>query len=141
MMACDLSTGRSSHAFGFANPILVGEAGDVVAGHGRLAAARQLGIPSVPVIPLKGLSEVQRRQLTVKTLLGSSVPLLMVTDPPYGVDYDPTWRHRAGVNRSSRVGKVCKLWGRVTPGSGCRIRSVRGRSYYHTTSSIPRVGE
>ena len=30
----------------------------------------------------------------------------MVTDPPYGVDYDPTWRHRAGVNRSGRTGKV-----------------------------------
>jgi DNA modification methylase len=34
-------------------------------------------------------------------------PHLMVTDPPYGVEYDPTWRHRAGVNRSARVGKVC----------------------------------
>jgi DNA modification methylase len=30
----------------------------------------------------------------------------MVTDPPYGVEYDPAWRHRAGVNKSSRVGKV-----------------------------------
>jgi DNA modification methylase len=30
----------------------------------------------------------------------------MVTDPPYGVDYDPAWRHRVGVNNSARVGKV-----------------------------------
>jgi DNA modification methylase len=30
----------------------------------------------------------------------------MVTDPPYGVAYDPTWRHRAGVNKSARTGKV-----------------------------------
>src|SRR4051812_44932383 len=30
----------------------------------------------------------------------------MVTDPPYGVDYDPAWRHRAGVNKSRRTGKV-----------------------------------
>jgi DNA modification methylase len=30
----------------------------------------------------------------------------MVTDPPYGVDYDPAWRHRAGVNQSIRRGKV-----------------------------------
>jgi DNA modification methylase len=30
----------------------------------------------------------------------------MVTDPPYGVAYDPTWRHRAGVNKSTRIGKV-----------------------------------
>jgi DNA modification methylase len=30
----------------------------------------------------------------------------MVTDPPYGVNYDPAWRHRVGVNKSTRVGKV-----------------------------------
>jgi len=35
----------------------------VIAGHGRLAAARLLGLTDVPVIPLRGLSEVQRRQL------------------------------------------------------------------------------
>jgi DNA modification methylase len=186
----------SIRAFGFTNPILVGENGDVIAGHGRLAAARQLGMAAVPVIPLRGLTELQRRQLmladnrialnagwdldmlrlelkdlsalgvdlaelgfskeelaaalspvrsgltdenavpalaevavsrpgdiwclarhrlacgdctdagAVKTLLGDKVPMLMVTDPPYGVAYDPTWRHRSGVNKSSRVGKV-----------------------------------
>jgi len=53
----------SIRAFGFTNPILVGEDGDVVAGHGRLAAARQLGLAEVPVIILRGLSELQRRQL------------------------------------------------------------------------------
>lgn len=40
-----------------------------------------------------------------KTLAGSK-PILMVTDPPYGVNYDPTWRHKAGINNSSRQGKV-----------------------------------
>ena len=34
----------------------------------------------------------------VARVLGDVRPLLMVTDPPYGVDYDPTWRTRAGVN-------------------------------------------
>src|SRR5204863_3833741 len=29
-----------------------------------------------------------------------------VTDPPYGVGYDPEWRHRAGINKSSRIGQV-----------------------------------
>lgn len=187
----------SIRAFGFTNPILVGEQGDVIAGHGRLAAARQLGLSEVPVIPLTGLTDVQRRQLvladnrialnagwdldmlrlelkdlsalgadlsvlgftarelsealtpadamgltdedevpavsavpvsktgdiwclgphrlacgdstdtgTVNALLGDLKPSLMVTDPPYGVAYDPAWRHRAGVNRSSRTGKV-----------------------------------
>jgi DNA modification methylase len=187
----------SIRAFGFTNPILVGEHGDVVAGHGRLEAARRLGLAEVPVIPLRGLTELQRRQLmladnrialnagwdlemlrlelkdlsalgadlstlgftshelatalaaggttgltdedevpelaeeavtragdiwclgphrlvcgdstdaaTVTELLGREQPQLMVTDPPYGVDYDPGWRHRAGVNRSKRLGKV-----------------------------------
>lgn len=187
----------SIRTFGFTNPILVGTNGDVIAGHGRLAAARKLGLTEVPVIRLEGLTEVQRRQLvladnrialnagwdlellhlelkdlsalgadlaqlgfttselskaltpvdtlgltdeddvpelagatvsrlgdvwclgphrlacgdctdatTVNASLGDLKPQLMVTDPPYGVAYDPTWRHRAGVNRSSRVGKV-----------------------------------
>src|SRR3954470_11821659 len=53
----------SIRAFGFTNPILVSEDGDVVAGHGRLAAARLLGLTEVPVIPLRDLTPVQRRQL------------------------------------------------------------------------------
>src|SRR5882724_9355049 len=55
----------SIQAFGFTNPILVGEDGDIIAGHGRLAAARQLGLASVPVLILMGLSQVQRRQLVL----------------------------------------------------------------------------
>ena len=35
----------------------------MIAGHGRLAAARQLGLTEVPVIVLTGLNELQRRQL------------------------------------------------------------------------------
>lgn len=42
----------------------------------------------------------------VNKLIGGGNPILMVTDPPYGVKYDPTWRHRAGINDSGRVGKV-----------------------------------
>jgi DNA modification methylase len=187
----------SVRAFGFVNPILVGSDGDVIAGHGRLAAARQLGLSSVPVIPLSGLTDIQRRQLmladnrialnagwdlemlkleisdlsavgadlsilgfskqelasalqggvspgltdendtseaigpavslegdiwclglhrvgcgdsthpdTVRKLLVDATPRLMVTDPPYGVEYDPSWRHQAGINQSARTGKV-----------------------------------
>ena len=33
-------------------------------------------------------------------------PFLMVTDPPYGVNYDPEWRKRVGLNDSDRMGKV-----------------------------------
>jgi DNA modification methylase len=42
----------------------------------------------------------------VGRVLAGASPDLMVTDPPYGVNYDPEWRHRAGVNNSSRTGKV-----------------------------------
>jgi DNA modification methylase len=187
----------SIRTFGFSNPILVGSRGNIIAGHGRLAAARQLGLSEVPVIVVAGLSEAQERQLlvadnrialnagwniellhlelkdlsllgadlaalgfttqelaralspapskgltdeddapvpseravtisgdvwcaddhriacgnstdpkAVASLLGGAAPHLMVTDPPYGVDYDPGWRHRAGVNNSVRRNKI-----------------------------------
>ena len=54
---------RSIRHFGFANPVLVGAEGDVIAGHGRLAAARQLALTEIPVIVLDTLTETQRRQL------------------------------------------------------------------------------
>jgi DNA modification methylase len=187
----------SISAFGFSAPILAGEDGGIIAGHGRLAAARQLGLTEVPVIVVNGLSELQRRQLVladnriatnagwdleklsfelsdlgslgadlsalgfsaeelaktlnpglangltdedavpefgektistvgdiwlagphriccgdstnaevVAALLDGKSPELMVADPPYGTQYDPGWRHRAGVNKSARIGKV-----------------------------------
>ncbi|HEY8578390.1 MAG TPA: ParB/Srx family N-terminal domain-containing protein, partial [Beijerinckiaceae bacterium] len=52
-------------AFGFTNPILASEGGEIIAGHGRYAAARLLGLPQVPVIVLDGLSDAQRRQLVL----------------------------------------------------------------------------
>src|SRR5438309_3751464 len=186
--------------WGWTNPILVGAQGDVIAGHARLRAARQLGMHEVPVIVLQHLTEAQRQALViadnqlalnagwdeellrqeltvlqeedfdlrllgcedeelarllaqeetrerlieedevpvvpptpvsqagdlwllgesshrllcgdatnaedVKRVLAERWPLLMVTDPPYGVRYDPAWRKRAGINRSSRMGLV-----------------------------------
>lgn len=53
----------SIEAFGFTNPILVDEAGGVIAGHGRLRAAREMGLAEVPTIALEGLSEAQKRAL------------------------------------------------------------------------------
>ena len=186
----------SIRAFGFSNPILVGEGADIIAGHGRLAAARQLALAEAPVIVLRGLTDAQRRQLVladnriaanagwdvemlgleltelstigadlsmlgfsnkeltaalsagaggltdenqvppvcdvavsapgdvwllgphriacgdstnadqVNALFAGVMPQLMVTDPPYGVDYDPEWRHRMGVNKSQKRGKI-----------------------------------
>ena len=42
----------------------------------------------------------------VERVLGSVTPLLMVSDPPYGVEYDPGWRNQAGAARTRRTGKV-----------------------------------
>jgi DNA modification methylase len=187
----------SMREFGWTNPILVDGENGIIAGHGRLLAARQLGMAEVPVIELAGLSEAQKRayviadnklalnagwdvkllglelgelealgfdlSLTgfgdmelagllapgtqgltdpdavpdvpeepvsrsgdlwllgkhrllcgdstspadVERLLAGVAPHLMVTDPPYGVDYRPDWRSKAGVNRNkSKLGTV-----------------------------------
>ena len=43
----------------------------------------------------------------VARVLGDGKPVLMVTDPPYGVNYNPAWRAEAGVNKNKgKMGKV-----------------------------------
>lgn len=51
--------------FGFTNPILIGADDVVIAGHGRLLAAKLLGLSDVPVIVLDHLSDAQRRALVI----------------------------------------------------------------------------
>ncbi|WP_448229121.1 site-specific DNA-methyltransferase [Pseudoxanthomonas mexicana] len=51
--------------FGFTNPCLVGADGVLVAGHGRLLAARKLGLDTVPVVVLDHLTPIQRRALVI----------------------------------------------------------------------------
>src|SRR5713226_2542733 len=55
----------SIREFGFVNPVLVGQDGGIIAGEGRLRAARAEGMREVPVIVLEHLSEVQRRALAI----------------------------------------------------------------------------
>jgi DNA modification methylase len=186
--------------FGWTNPVLADSRGNVIAGHGRLEAARSLGLEAVPVVVIDHLNETQRRayiladnQLAlnagwdegalaaelhalngdgfdldligfseeelnglmapldddeaalgegddqipeppadpvtrpgdlwilgqhrllcgdstvatdVERLLAGAKPHLLVSDPPYGVEYSPEWRNEAGVSSSSRTGKV-----------------------------------
>jgi hypothetical protein len=55
----------SIEAFGFTNPILADTEGRIIAGHGRLQAARAMGLAEVPTIILSGLSEAQKRALRI----------------------------------------------------------------------------
>lgn len=185
----------SMKEWGWTNPVLVDEAGMIIAGHGRVMAARKLGLTEVPVMVAVGWTEAQKRayvladnQLALNagwdmsvltnelqglkewdfdlSLLGFNdldsllaektegltdpddvpdapsspvtvpgdvwlmgkhrivcgdstdadvvakalngvKPHLMVTDPPYGVEYDPGWREKAGVAAAGTAkGKV-----------------------------------
>jgi DNA modification methylase len=51
--------------FGFNNPILVDTKAGILAGHGRLLAARKLGLTEVPVIVLDHLTEAQKRAYVI----------------------------------------------------------------------------
>ena len=53
----------SIREFGFVNPVLVDEHGEIIAGHGRTLAAKLLGLDRVPVIRRDGLSDAQKRAL------------------------------------------------------------------------------
>jgi len=192
----------SMERFGFTIPMLVAEDGTIIAGHGRLMAAAQLGLAEVPVMVARGWSEGDRRLYTladnrlaeiaewdpemlrieigelredfgiedmsligfsaedlaeilpdalidttggltdpddvpevpedpvtrpgdvwilgkhrllcgdstvatdVEKVLNGVTPLLMCTDPPYGVEYDPSWRNQVGAAKTKRTGKV-----------------------------------
>jgi DNA modification methylase len=189
----------SIREFGWTNPVLLDEQDGIIAGHGRVLAARKLGAAEVPCIVLAGLTDAQRKAYViadnklalnagwdaellaielddlkaasfdlsllgfsddelaalmvpqtagltdpddvppvpadpvavrgdvwllgrhrlvcgdsttvedVDRALGGVKPHLMVTDPPYGVEYDPKWRLDAGLNKEHQTlakGKV-----------------------------------
>lgn len=185
----------SMKEWGWTNPVLVDESGMIIAGHGRVMAARKLGYSEAPVMVASGWTEAQKKayvladnqlavnagwdaellstelkglqeldfdlgligfgdldalladktygltdsddvpdapdnpvtvkgdiwvcgnhrllcgdstvETDVSRLLNGVKPHLMVTDPPYGVNYDPTWRKEAGVNKNTeKLGKV-----------------------------------
>src|SRR6266516_5127334 len=47
--------------FGFTNPVLIDESDQIIAGHGRVAAAELLGLAEVPTLQLNHLSPIQKR--------------------------------------------------------------------------------
>jgi DNA modification methylase len=75
-------------------------------------------VPEPPEVPITQLGDLWKlgehlllcgdstKPEDVARLLQGRKPVLMVTDPPYGVEYDPEWRHQTGLNNSDRTGKV-----------------------------------
>ena len=56
---------NSIRTFGFTNPVLVDENNRLIAGHGRIEAAIQLGIARVPTVCLAGMTEAQIRAYVI----------------------------------------------------------------------------
>jgi len=75
-------------------------------------------VPDVPEVPVSVLGDIwvlgkhriacgsSTDAHTVEAVLAGVKPHLMVTDPPYGVEYDPAWRNQVGAAKTKRVGKV-----------------------------------
>ena len=94
----------------------VGEIDDLLR-HGE-ADLREDDVPPVPDLPVSRAGDLWRlgghrilcgdatKAADVERLLGGVRPHLMVTDPPYGVNYDPAWRNAAGLSATKRTGKV-----------------------------------
>ena len=55
----------SIREFGFTNPVLVDEQNNLIAGHGRLLAARKLKLTEVPAVVVTGLDDRKRRALVI----------------------------------------------------------------------------
>ena len=55
----------SIREFGFTNPVLIDEANNLIAGHGRVLAARKLNLDQVPAVVVTGLDENRRRALVI----------------------------------------------------------------------------
>lgn len=56
---------QSMKTFGWTNPVLIDEVGQIIAGHGRLRAAAKLKLKQVPCIVLTGLTEEEKRAYVI----------------------------------------------------------------------------
>ena len=77
--------------FGFTNPILTDGGNGIIAGHGRLMAARKLDMAEVPTIALDGLTAAQKRAYVIadnKLALNSSWNIDLLSSELRGLDDD-----------------------------------------------------
>ena len=59
---------RSIERFGFNNPVLIDDEDQIIVGHGRLLAAKQLNMKTVPCVRLSHLTEATRRPTSLPTI-------------------------------------------------------------------------
>lgn len=60
-----LQVAASINEFGFTNPVLIDEKGGIIAGHGRVMAAKKLNIDEIPCITLAGLTDAQKKAYVI----------------------------------------------------------------------------
>lgn len=60
-----LQIASSIREFGFNNPVLIDQDGGIIAGHGRVLAARKIGMNEVPTIELRHLTETQKKAYVI----------------------------------------------------------------------------
>lgn len=89
---------KSIERLGFANPVLVDEKNEIIAGHGRTLAALELGLESVPVVVLRGLTATEKKALRLADnqialtsgwdvdLLSSEIAAIHAEDEDFGLD-------------------------------------------------------
>ena len=59
---------RSIERFGFNNPVLVDDDDQIIAGHGRVEAAKLLNMKTVPTVRLSHLSEAEKKAYILRTI-------------------------------------------------------------------------
>ena len=68
----------SIQEWGWTTPVLIDEAGGLIAGHGRVLAARQLGIKTIPVMVADGWTDAQKRAYILAENAGWDTDLLSI---------------------------------------------------------------
>jgi hypothetical protein len=78
------------------------------------------------------------RPENVARLLGERKPILMVTDPPYGIELDSEWRDRAGLNTApgQKHTAISKAAAKLHPSAPAEPSYMKHRTEGHTETAI-----
>lgn len=121
----------SIREFGWTNPILVDGDNGIIAGHGRLAAARKLGIAEVPVVVLDHLTDAQKRALVIadnKLALNAGWDFELLENEVRGLDDDGFDLSLLGFDLKELAALIddAAAAGEITDGGGINYQSQFG---------------